>query len=162
MNPLMTTAPAPRVGVGVILIRDGRVLLGKRRNAHGAGSWQFPGGHLEFGETIAACARREVREETGLQLGPVQLGPYTNDVFTAEGRHYVTLYAIAPAPLGEPEVLEPGKCVCWHWFGWSRLPDPLFLPIRNLLAQGFDPLSWAPGGRGPRDGTGRGLTTAGT
>ncbi|MGD8543480.1 MAG: NUDIX hydrolase [Desulfobacteraceae bacterium] len=147
MNPLMTTAPAPRVGVGVILIRGGRVLLGKRRNAHGAGSWQFPGGHLEFGETIAACARREVREETGLQLGPVQLGPYTNDVFTAEGRHYVTLFAIALAPQGEPEVLEPGKCVCWQWFEWSRLPDPLFLPIRNLLAQGFDPLSWVPGRR---------------
>ena len=162
MNPLMPTAPAPRVGVGVILIRDGRVLLGKRRNAHGAGSWQFPGGHLEFGETIAACARREVREETGLKLGPVQLGPYTNDVFTAEGRHYVTLYAIARAPEGEPEVLEPGKCSCWQWFGWSRLPDPLFLPIRNLLAQGFDPLSWAPGGRGPWYGAGRGLTTAGT
>jgi 8-oxo-dGTP diphosphatase len=152
MDPLMPTAPAPRVGVGVILIRDGRVLLGKRRNAHGAGSWQFPGGHLEFGETIAACARREVREETGLQLGPVRLGPYTNDVFAAEGRHYVTLYAIALAPQGEPEVLEPGKCACWQWFGWSRLPDPLLLPLRNLLAQGFDPLSWAPGGRGPRAG----------
>jgi 8-oxo-dGTP diphosphatase len=145
MTALMPIAPAPRVGVGVILIRDGRVLLGKRRNAHGAGSWQFPGGHLEFGETVAACARREVREETGLQLGPVRLGPYTNDVFAAEGRHYVTLYAVARAPRGEPTVLEPGKCDCWKWFAWSRLPEPLFLPIRNLLASGFDPLAWAPG-----------------
>lgn len=146
MTTSMPMAPVPRVGVGVILIRDGRVLLGKRRNAHGAGSWQFPGGHLEFGETVAACARREVREETGLQLGAVQLGPYTNDVFTAEGRHYITLYAIARAPRGEPAVLEPGKCACWQWFAWSRLPDPLFLPIRHLLAQGFDPLNRAPVG----------------
>ena len=146
MTTSMPMAPVPRVGVGVILIRDGRVLLGKRRNAHGAGSWQFPGGHLEFGETVAACARREVREETGLQLGAVQLGPYTNDVFTAEGRHYITLYAIAWAPRGEPAVLEPGKCACWQWFAWSRLPDPLFLPIRHLLAQGFDPLDRAPVG----------------
>jgi 8-oxo-dGTP diphosphatase len=75
----------------------------------------------------------------------VRLGPYTNDVFAAEGRHYVTLYAVARAPRGEPTVLEPGKCDCWQWFAWSRLPEPLFLPIRNLLASGFDPLAWAPG-----------------
>lgn len=142
----MTTArpipPVPRVGVGVIVIRDVRILLGERFNAHGAGTWQFPGGHLEFGETIAACARREVREETGLQLGPVQLGPYTNDVFADEDRHYITLYAIARVPCGTPTVREPEKCARWEWFEWSRLPAPLFLPIRHLLAQGFDPLAW--------------------
>jgi 8-oxo-dGTP diphosphatase len=142
MTAATPISPDPRVGVGVILIRDGRVLLGKRKNAHGAGTWQFPGGHLEFGETIAACARREVHEETGLQLGPVQLGPYTNDVFATEGRHYVTLYAIARAPRGEPAVREPEKCERWEWFAWSRLPSPLFLPIRHLLAQRFDPFAW--------------------
>lgn len=42
----------PYIGVAVIVVRDGRVLLGKRKNAHGAGTWQFPGGHLEYGESI--------------------------------------------------------------------------------------------------------------
>lgn len=137
--------PPPRVGVGVILVRDARVLLGKRKSSHGAGTWSFPGGHLEFGEDIQACARREVREETGLQLGAVKLGPYTNDVFASEGRHYITLYAIARAPSGEPEVMEPEKCARWEWFPWTRLPAPLFLPIRNLQSHRFDPLAFLQG-----------------
>ena len=56
---------AIRVGVGVIIVRDGNVLLGERAGSHGAGTWALPGGHLEFGETVADCARREVLEETG-------------------------------------------------------------------------------------------------
>src|SRR5205085_103309 len=49
----------PAVGVSVILLRGGLVLLGQRLASHGAGTWQFPGGHLEFGEAIEDCARRE-------------------------------------------------------------------------------------------------------
>ena len=60
-----------QVGVGVLVLRDGRVLLGLRRGAHGAGTWALPGGHLEFNETVAACATRETLEETGLQLRSV-------------------------------------------------------------------------------------------
>ena len=58
-------SPAVRVGVGVLVLREGRVLLGRRQGAHGAGTWALPGGHLEFGESVEACARRELLEETG-------------------------------------------------------------------------------------------------
>lgn len=131
-------AGAVRVGVGVIVVRDGRVLLGERAGAHGAGTWALPGGHLEFGETVADCARREVLEETGLAIHDIAAAPYTSDVFVAEGRHYVTLFVTAKAP-GDPVALEPDKCPGWQWFGWADLPRPLFAPLQTLYDSGFVP-----------------------
>jgi 8-oxo-dGTP diphosphatase len=132
----------PKVGVAAIVLRGGRVLLGRRRSAsHGDGTWQFPGGHLEPFEEVERCAAREVEEETGLRLDPATLrrGPYTDDRFLAEGRHYVTLFVVAEAPDGQPEVREPDKCAEWRWCDWDALPEPLFLPIVNLRAQGWRP-----------------------
>lgn len=134
----------PYVGVGVIVTKGNRVLLGKRKNSHGSGTWQFPGGHLELNETIEACARREVREETGLQIKDLRLGPYTNDIFAEEAKHYITLFVVAAYESGELRVREPEKCETWEWFAWPDLTQPLFLPIQNLLKQGFSPLSFAP------------------
>jgi 8-oxo-dGTP diphosphatase len=118
------------------------VLLGLRRSdSHGDGTWQFPGGHLEPFEEIEACAARELEEETGLRVDTMRLrrGPYTNDRFTDEGRHYVTLFVVADESEGEPEVREPEKCAEWRWCDWDALPAPLFLPIVNLRAQGWRP-----------------------
>ena len=129
----------PYIGVAVIVIKEGMVLLGKRKNAHGAGGWQFPGGHLEYNESIEDCARREVFEETGLRIKDVRPGPYTNDIFLKEGKHYVTLFVIAGYDSGTLEVKEPDKCEKWEWFVWARFPEPLFLPTTNLLKQGFNP-----------------------
>jgi 8-oxo-dGTP diphosphatase len=129
-----------RVGVGVIVLRDGKVLLGKRRGSHGAGEWSFPGGHLEFMEDIPDCARRELQEETGMDLlVGRQTGLYTNDKFPEESKHYITIYVFADETVGEPVVREPEKCDGWGWFAWDDLPSPLFPPIRNLVAAGFRP-----------------------
>ena len=136
-QPCMQAETRPHVGVGVIVVRAGCVLLGKRKNAHGAGCWQFPGGHLEYGESIMACARRELFEETGLSIVGSRLGPFTNDIFTAEGKHYVTLFVIAEMTVGRVNCKEPHKCEEWDWFAWSDLPEPHFLPIVHLLEQGF-------------------------
>jgi 8-oxo-dGTP diphosphatase len=133
------SADKPRVGVGVIVLRQGLVLLGQRRGAHGAGTWALPGGHLEFGETVEHCAAREVREETGLEVDALLRGPYTSDVFAAEGRHYVTLFVLARCTHGEAQVREPAKCAAWQWFRWSALPAPLFAPLATLHATGFVP-----------------------
>jgi 8-oxo-dGTP diphosphatase len=140
----MTTGRVPRIGVGVIVQRGGRVLLGKRRStSHGDGVWQFPGGHLEWGESVVDCARREVLEETGLEVRISGQGPYTNDYFAAgdptADKHYVTLFVLAESDVGEPQRLEPEKCEAWAWFAWEALPSPLFLPIVHLLESGFTP-----------------------
>ncbi len=127
----------PKVGVGVIVIKDGKVLLGKRKNAHGEATWCFPGGHLEFNEEIEDCAVREVKEETGISIKNIRRGPYTNDIFKEEGKHYVTLFVIADFSDGEVRVMEPDKCEKWEFFEWDNLPEPLFTPIQNLLKQKF-------------------------
>lgn len=141
-------APRVQVGVGVILVRHGRVLLGKRAGSHGAGTWALPGGHLEYGESIEACARREVREETGLELRSIEPAPYTNDFMPGESRHYVTCFVHAHAGPGEPRILEPEKCLAWSWFDWSDLPGDLFRPLRSLVEQGFDPTALRNAGNG--------------
>ena len=129
----------PFVGVGVIVKKKGTILLGKRKNSHGAGGWQFPGGHLEYSESILDCARREVAEETGLQIANLATGPYTNDFFVKEKKHYITLYVTADWISGKPQVMEPDKCEQWGWFKWSELPKPLFLPVVHLLEQNYAP-----------------------
>lgn len=136
--------PHVRVGVGVLVTRDGRVLLGRRQGAHGAGTWALPGGHLEFGESVEDCARRELLEETGLVLQSCHPGAFTNDVFETEGRHYVTLFVQADVAPGEPRVMEPDKCAGWGWFDWDALPQPLFQPLHTLWRSGF-----VPGAGGP-------------
>jgi 8-oxo-dGTP diphosphatase len=127
----------PLIGVAVIVTKDGKVLLGKRKNAHGADTWAFPGGHLEFNETIEECAAREVFEETGLKIKNLRFGPYTNDIFTSENKHYVTLFVIADHESGTPKVKEPHKCEKWEWSEWPPRLHPCFLPIKNLLKQNF-------------------------
>jgi 8-oxo-dGTP diphosphatase len=127
----------PKVGVGVLILERGRILLGKRRGSHGAGAWSAPGGHLEFGESIEDCARREVLEETNLVIKNLRLGPFTNNVFKAEVKHYVTVFVIAAASSGTLTNREPQKCEGWEWFPCSKLPEPLFAPLVTLREQGF-------------------------
>jgi 8-oxo-dGTP diphosphatase len=131
-------APAPVPGVGILVLRDGKVLLGKRRGSHGEGSWAPPGGHVEPGEGPTETARREVLEETGLLIERPRVGPVTEDRFP-EGKHYRTTFVIAEAPTGEPRNLEPGKCEGWEWFDWDLLPAPLFLPLKSLHDSGYRP-----------------------
>lgn len=62
----------PKLGALAVMIREGRVLLVKRRNEPDAGKWGFPGGHVEYGETALQAAARELREETGVCAKPIE------------------------------------------------------------------------------------------
>lgn len=123
----------PRVGVGVLVFKENQILLGERRNSHGAGTWCPPGGHLEFGESPQDCAVRELEEETGLIAEEVVRGPWTNDVFEQEDKHYVTLFMTVTHFTGVPSLMEPEKCLGWEWFDLDDLPSPLFIPFSNLI-----------------------------
>ena len=81
-----------QVGIGVLLVKEGKVLLGHRIGAHEANTWGLPGGHLEFGETFEDCAIRETKEETNLTISELTCVGVTNDLFSEVDKHYVTLF----------------------------------------------------------------------
>jgi len=113
-------------------MKDGKFLMGKRKNAHGEGTWALPGGHLEFSESWAECAAREVLEETGMHVEKETFIAVTNDFFKSEDKHYITIYMRTDWKDGVPEILEPEKCDSWEWFTLDNLPSPLFLPFINI------------------------------
>ncbi|HYW51672.1 MAG TPA: NUDIX domain-containing protein [Gemmatimonadaceae bacterium] len=133
------TSRRTRVGVGVIVVRDERVLIGRRRGAHGAGTWALPGGNLEFGESAEECARRELLEEAGMTLQAVRPAAFTVDNFVEHDRHYVTLFVEADGVSGTERNCEPDRCDGWEWHDWHALPTPLFGPLASLVAQGHVP-----------------------
>ena len=141
----------PGVGLSVILMKDDKVLLGKRKGSHGAGTWAFPGGHIELYEEFEFCAERELEEETGLihnDYNLIDLRPsaVTNDFFKSVKKHYVTLFIRAKYKSGKIKNMEPDRCEKWKWFKWGydEMPSGLFMPVRNLLNQGYNPFKKEP------------------
>ena len=131
----------PRVGIGVMIQnKKGEVLLGLRQGSHGAGEWSFPGGHLEFGETIFQTAQREVKEETGLEVADFKLISVADEMryIKSDNKHYLNIGVKAEYQGGEPKVMEPDKCKEWKWFSLDSLPDKMLegteLTIRNFKA----------------------------
>lgn len=121
----------PMVGTGVLVRWDDRLLLMKRSTSHGRGMWAAPGGFLEFGESPEECAMRELKEETRLVVEQVRFLTFTNDRFEDSGKHDVTLWF---ETAHEPVDLEPtDEASEIRWYRVSELPDPLFLPLANLL-----------------------------
>ncbi|MDE2240088.1 MAG: NUDIX hydrolase, partial [Rhodospirillales bacterium] len=86
---------APKVGIGIVLLKDDQVLLVRRGKPPGAGQWSLPGGRQELGETAEETARRELFEETGLRCGKLVLAGHADSIHRdAEGKiefHYTIL-----------------------------------------------------------------------
>ena len=126
-----------KVGIGVFVFKNGKFLMQKRHGAHGSNSWGVPGGHLEFGESFEATARREVLEETGLKIKNVRFGAVTNDYFSDENKHYITIWMLSDWESGKESIMEPDKSLQQAWRTFDDLPRPLFLPWHQLLSSEF-------------------------
>jgi 8-oxo-dGTP diphosphatase len=134
---MTTEKKRPAVGVAVFVCReDGKYLVGKRKGAHASGVYALPGGHLEFGETPVAAARREVMEETNLVIRDIRKVGFTNDFYPEEDHHYVTLFYSAQCT-GEAvkalKLMEPDKCEGWGWSHTDNLPTPLMPCLQQLI-----------------------------
>lgn len=126
-----------RVGIGVFVLKGGKFLMQKRQGSHGEGTWSLPGGHLEFGESFEDTARREVKEESDLEIKNVRFAAVTNDIFAKESKHYVTVWMLSDWASGEVRNMEPEKCTMQSWHTLDNLPKPLFLTWQQLLSSQF-------------------------
>ena len=127
-----------KVGIGVMLLDGGKVLLGHRAaNKKDTGGiyetdcWTLPGGKQEYDETFFEGAKREVKEETNLDIDKLELFGAVDDI--QPDRHYITMHVIARDFTGEPKVMEPDKEDEWRWFPLNELPDNLYSPSEKFI-----------------------------
>ena len=129
-----------KIGLG-IMIKDGnKVLLGHRCENYGdtggifePGSWTFPGGKQEYDETMFEGAKREVKEETNLEISELSIFGATDDI--QPNKHYITIQIIANKFSGELKNMEPTKHSEWKWFDLNNLPQNLYTPTREFLEE---------------------------
>jgi len=149
-NEVESTIIKPKkmgAGFGVMVLRDGKVLLGQRHvdpekadsELHGEGTWTMPGGKLDFGESFEGGAVRELREETGIviQESDLEVISLSNDIVPTA--HFVTIGLLCKCEPDsdiykqEPQVMEPDEITQWKWFALDELPSPLFKPSEKVL-----------------------------
>ena len=129
----------PGVGVGVLIVRDNKVLLGLRNpdkvkaesELQGQGTWTMPGGKVEFMEKLVDAAKRELEEETSLKATKLDFFCISDDM--SETAHYVTVGFIARDFVGEVKTMEPETILEWRWFDLDNLPNNLFSPSKKCI-----------------------------
>lgn len=144
------------VGFGVMILRDGKVLLGRRHEdpekadseLHGEATWTMPGGKMEFGETFEESAVRETAEETGIVLDPssIRVISLAND--RVPDAHFVTIGFLSETSEGEPKVMEPDEITEWRWFPLEDLPSPIFFPSAKVIESYRRGTIYDPGAQG--------------
>jgi 8-oxo-dGTP diphosphatase len=132
----------PLVGIGVVVVFPSRypdcVLISERLSSHGKGSYQLPGGHLEYGESFEECAQRELKEETNLDSSSFKLIHVTNTIFSqqdGQSKHYVTIFMKTILHDDSTlKCLEPHKNSDWIWTKWKDLKTKkLFAPLQQAV-----------------------------
>jgi len=116
------------VGVGVMVRNDkGEMLLGLRTEncRNEPGKWTAPGGCVEFGETLFDCAKREAKEEAGIEVEPARLLTVIDHIIPNEKQHWVNPIIEARLVKGLPKATEPRKLKEWRWFSLENLPENL-------------------------------------
>jgi 8-oxo-dGTP diphosphatase len=115
----------PGLGVGLVILRDQKILLYKRMRAPEIGHWSIVGGKVDHMEPAEQAARREAEEETGLEIVRVELLGPIELISEADGHHWISLLFIAKDFEGEPQLTEPDKLSSFGWFTRRDLPQPL-------------------------------------
>jgi 8-oxo-dGTP diphosphatase len=129
------------VGFGVLVLRDNKVLLGRRHEDpdkadsvfRAADVWTMPGGKLDYGEAFVEGAKRELAEETSLAIELEDLEVICVNEDKNEHAHFITIGLCAKKFSGEAKVMEPDEITEWNWFDLEELPKNLYFPSAKIL-----------------------------
>lgn len=129
----------PGLGVGVMVVKENKILLGLRNpdkvkassELQGQGTWTMPGGKVEFMEKLVDAARRELEEETGLKAKKLDFLCISDDM--TDTAHYVTAGFIVREYTGEVQTMEPETILEWKWFDLNDLPSNLYKPSQKCI-----------------------------
>lgn len=116
------------IGIGAMVFnREGEVFLAQRGPGAGneQGTWEFPGGKVAFGETLASAIVREFVEEYGIGIEIIEMLGVNDHILTEQHEHWVSPTFIARHISGVPSIREPEKCLAIGWFALNKLPEPL-------------------------------------
>ncbi len=128
------------VGVGAVIVsKDKRIFanLRGRESRNEKGKWEFPGGAVEFGDTLEETIRREMKEEFGIDIEVIDLLGVNNHIIPEEKQHWVSPCFVCRIKSGEPRILEPHKSDAIGWFTLEEISE---LPITVVTHQNIKSL----------------------
>ena len=126
-----------QAAVAVLLIHEGRLLLGRRFRNDKFEGWQCPGGFMRSNESLLAAAQRCCLQKAGIEIYAVKQGPYINNIFDSSAQHSVTLYLTAREFKVVDSSLYTDAQLEWRWFNIDEIPLPQFQPLKHLI-ENFD------------------------
>ena len=134
----------PGLGVGVMILKDDKILLGLRNpnkekasnELNGQGTWTMPGGKVDYMEKLIDAAKRELEEETSLVATKLKLICVSDDM--TDTAHYVTAGFLVEEYLGDVKAMEPETILEWRWFDINNLPTNMYKPSKKVIEKYFE------------------------
>lgn len=122
------------VGCGAFILNDkGELLLQLRNKAPEKEYWSIPGGRVELFETFENAVKREVKEETGVEIEVIRLLGICDHIIKNEEKHWVSPSYLCKITEGEPKIMEPTKHLDMQWFSLDKLPEKITITTRDAI-----------------------------
>ena len=121
------------VGCGAVIINNNEILLQLRNKAPEKGYWSIPGGKVEMFEKIEDAVKREVKEETGLDVEVIKELGICNHIIKTENLHWISPSYLCKVNKGEAKIMEPTKHLDMKWFKTSELPENVTITTKDAL-----------------------------
>ena len=113
------------VGMGAVIVnQEGKIFLAKRGKEarNNEGKWEFPGGGVKLRETLEDAIKREIKEEFGINIEPLEIFIVSDNIIESE-QHWVVIGYISKFLEGEPKIFEPHKCTEIGWFALDEIEN---------------------------------------